>query len=406
MALGRTLGELTGQGRGKVLLFCWLGWVFDFFDLILFSFLMTAIAGDLGLSVSADVPWIVGWTLAATAVGGFVFGRLADRRGRRFAITLSILVYSGGAFATAFADGYWTLLMARVFTGLGVGGEWGVGHAIVAETYPSRLRGRAAGILQAGAPVAMGAAAAVACFVGPEIGWRACFMLAGLPALLAFAARWMIPGEDRAPGRDGGQLMDLFRGELLRPSASILLLLMLHMTAFWCTYAWLPKVLMQELEADVASVGWFFLGVNAVHVLADVLFGFLADRFGRKRVFTVFCLSFALGLALVSMGYEALRGDLMSFGVAIGLVGLGAGTWSCFGVLFAENYDERVRATAAAGFYNLSRGVQLFSQSMMVWLFAVTGTFAVALHVGAVASALSAAVIWWVPAAEAARRRR
>ena len=65
-----------------------------------------------------------------------------------------------------------------------------------------------------------------------------------------------------------------------------------------------------------------------------------------------------------------------------------------------------MRATAADGFNNLSRGVQLFSQSMMVWLFAVTGTFAVALHVGAVASALSAAVIWWVPAAEAARRRR
>ena len=230
-----------------------------------------------------------------------------------------------------------------------------------------------------------------------------CFILAGLPALLAFAARWAMPGEDRAPGRNSGSVLDLFRGRLLRPSVSILTLLVLHMTAFWCTYAWLPKVLMKELEADVASVGWFFLGVNAVHVLADVLFGFLADRFGRKRVFAVFCLLFAGGLMLVSAGYESLSDDLGAFGLAIGLVGIGAGTWSCFGVLFAENYEEKLRATAAAGFYNLSRGVQLFTQWMMVWLFAATGTFAVALHVGAVTSALSALVIWWVPAAESRR---
>lgn len=404
MAPGATLRELLAHGRGKVLVFCWLGWVFDFFDLILFSFLMVPIAADLGLDDARDLPWIVGWTLAATAVGGFVFGRLADRAGRRFAITLSIVVYSAGAFATAFADGYWSLLLARLVTGIGVGGEWGVGHAIVAETYPSRLRGRAAGLLQAGAPVAMGLAAAVACFAGPILGWRVCFLLAGAPALLAFFARRAMPGEDRAPGRHGGRLLDLFRGRLLRPSASILTLLVLHMTAFWCTYAWLPKVLMVELDADIATVGWFFLGVNSVHVFADVLFGFLADRFGRKRMFTLFCLLFAGGLVLVSTQYElSLRHDLGAFGLAIGLVGIGAGTWSCFGVLFAENYAENVRATAAAGFYNLSRGVQLFGQSMMVWLFAATGTFAVALYVGAVATALSAVVIWFVPAAESRR---
>jgi len=392
------VGELLARGRTRVLVFCWLGWVFDFYDLILFAFLKRDIAASLSLDLQRDLPVIDGVTLFATAVGGFAFGRLADRWGRRRALTLSILVYSAGAFATAFAGGYASLLLARVITGIGVGGEWGVGHAIVAETYPSRLRGRAAGALQAGSPVAMGLAAAIASFSG--LPWQTLFQLAGAPALLVVFARWAIPGEDRAPGRAAGRLLDLFRGRLRRPSSAILTLLVLHMTGFWCTYAWLPQHLLSDLGATASDVGWFFVAVNSVHVIADLSFGFLADRFGRKRMFFLSCLFFAGGLWLVTLGYDSLRGNLWALGGAIALVGMGAGTWSCFGVLFAENYPAQLRATAAAGFYNLSRGAQLLTQIGMRSLFAWSGTFAVALHVGALMAVLSAIAIWWVPHAE------
>ncbi len=390
------LSELFGTGRGRVLVFCWLGWVFDFYDLILFAFLKHSIAGELGLELTAEIPWIEGWTLGATAVGGFVFGRLADRWGRRRALSLSILLFSFGAFATAFADGFASLLVARMITGIGVGGEWGVGHAIIAETYPGRLRARAAGILQAGSPVAMALAAAVGCFLAPEIGWRNCFLISAVPALMVFFARWAMPGEDRAPGRDSGALLDLFRGRYLWPSVTIFVLLVLHMTGFWCTYAWLPVVLIKEAGVSLAFVGWFQISVNAVHVVGDVAFGFFADRFGRRKMFVLFCLLFASGLLVIASGFESLRDDLPLFGWAIGAVGLGAGTWSCFGVLFALNFDEDVRATAASGFYNLSRGVQLFTMPMMGILFAQTGTFAVALYVGALMALLAAVAIMFV----------
>ncbi|MEM7202856.1 MAG: MFS transporter [Planctomycetota bacterium] len=399
--MARAIAELFGHGRGRVLAFCWLGWVFDFFDLILFVFLERAIAADLGLSKDTDIALVQAATFGATAVGGFLFGRLADRRGRRLAITLSILVFSLGAFATSFAQGFWGLLAARIVTGIGVGGEWGVGHAIVAETYPERLRARAAGVLQAGAPIAMGLAAAVACFSG--LHWRTLFLLAALPALLAFVARWAMPGVDRAPGHSRGGLLDLFRGALARPSAAIFTLLLLHMTGFWCTYAWLPARLFEDFGADVRYVGWFFIGVNSVHVVGDVLFGFLADRFGRRRMFVLFCLLFAAGLAAVNFGFAVLQQDPVLFGLCFAAIGLGAGTWSCFGVLFAHNFPEAVRATAAAGFYNLARGLQFVTQPLMGWLFAVTGTFAAALHVGVVMSVLSALTIAWVPRTEPTR---
>jgi predicted MFS family arabinose efflux permease len=268
---------------------------------------------------------------------------------------------------------------------------------VVAEAYPQRLRGRAAGVLQAGSPVAMAMAAAMGCFAGPVIGWQTCFLFSAIPALLVFFARRAMPGEDRAPGRNTGSLIDLFRGRLLRPSLAMLTLLCLHMTGFWCTYAWLPSHLMREVGVAPAFVGWFQIGVNIGHVVGDLLFGFHADRFGRKRMFTLYCVMAAAGLLAVALAFEFLAADLVLFGLVMAVTGIGFGTWSCFGVLFAANYDAEIRATAAAGFYNLSRGVQLFTLPMIGWLVASTGTSTVALHVGAGMALLSAVAIRWVP---------
>jgi MFS family permease len=215
-----------------------------------------------------------------------------------------------------------------------------------------------------------------------------------------FFARRSMPGEDRAPGRAAGGFGELFTGERARASTALLGLLALHMTGFWCTYAWLPAVLLKHHGVSLAFVGWFQIGVNSVHVFADVLFGFVADRFGRRRTFVAFCLLFASGLLLLAFGFEAVRTDLRWFGLVLALIGVGAGTWSCFGVLFAENYEPRVRATAASSFYNISRGVQLFTQPLMGWLFVTTGTLAVALHVGAATAVLSAIAIHAVPRVE------
>ena len=400
LATLRRVRGMFAEGRLGVLLFCWLGWVFDFHDLMLFQFVQRDVARDLGLELATDIPWIDGWTLLATAVGGFWFGRIADRVGRRRALTGSILMYSGGAFLTGLADGYASLLVARVVTGIGVGGEWGVGHAVVAETFPPAMRNRAAAILQAGTPVAMALAAVVGCFVAPQVGWRACFLGSAAPALLVFFARRALPGVDRAPGRDGAPWRELWSEAHRRAAVTIFALLVLHMTGFWCTYAWLPRMMFADLAATPAFVGTFFLCVNGVHVVADIAFGPLADRFGRRRVFAASCVLFAAGLLVVALTWQTLAQDRVAFVAALALVGLGAGTWSCFGVLFAENFAASVRGTAAAGFYNLARGVQGATQPLLAAAIATTGTFTTALHVGVVTALMSAVVIRWVPRVE------
>ncbi|HLQ36705.1 MAG TPA: MFS transporter, partial [Planctomycetota bacterium] len=254
-------------------------------------------------------------------------------------------------------------------------------------------------LLQAGSPVAMALAAAVGCFVAPRVGWRPCYLWSALPGLLVFAARWALPlpaAGERAPAPAAALL---FRVPLRRASVVLLLVLVLHMTGFWCVYAWLPQALAHDAGATPSQVGVFQIEVNTVHVLADIAFGWLAVRYGRIRTFVGFCLLFAAGQTLVAATLPTLLLDRTLLTVAICAMGLGAGSWSCFGALFGALYPAALRATAAATFYNLARGAQLFSQPLMGVLFTTTGSFAPALWIGAVCALASALVVRWLPAA-------
>jgi len=392
---------LFADGRGRVLVFCWLGWVFDFYDLILFSFLKHGIAEELGLPLDGAVAWIEGWSLLATAVGGFAFGRVADRVGRRQAMVWSIVVFSIGALWTGLADGFWSLLFARVVTGLGVGGEWGIGHAVVADYWSGRQRDRVHGILQAGSPVAMAGAAAVAFFLAPldGVGWRSVFLGSAALGVLALCGRWAMPGPDRGLAAAAAPVpaRRLFSAEHRRVSVVLLGVLVLHMAGFWCVYAELPVRLIREHQVAPERIGWFQIQVNSVHVLADVLFGFLAARLGRVRVFVAFCLLFAAGQALVLSALGEVRQDFSTFTLAIAAMGLGAGTWSCFGALFGQHYPAALRATAAALFYAVARGVQLPVKPAMGAAMAAADSFAPALWVGIACALGSGALVLALP---------
>ncbi len=393
------LPSLFAHGRGRLLLFCWLGWVFDFYDLILFSFTKPVIAADLGLQLYRAVAWIEGWSLLATAVGGFAFGRFADRVGRRPAMVLSIVTFSAGALLTGVASGFWSLLLARVVTGLGAGGEWGIGHAVVAEYWSGPQRDRVHGILQAGSPVAMAFAAAVGCFLAPlpQVGWRAVFLGSAVLAALALWARTAMPGPDVVAVTPRLRSSALWAPPHRRASAVLLTVLVLHMAGFWSVYAELPAALQRLHGATARDVGWFQIQVNAVHVVADVLFGFLAARFGRIRMFVLFSLVFAAGHVIVLQQLGTLTTDFGSFTLAVAAMGIGAGTWSCFGALFGQHYPVALRATAAATFYAVARGVQLPVKPALGAAFRATDSFAPALWVGIACALLSAAVVLLLP---------
>jgi MFS family permease len=389
------LGELFGHGRGSVLVFCWLGWVFDFFDLFLFSLLNRTIAGDLGLDQNIDIGWIDGWVMLATAAGGFGLGWVADRRGRRAAMVYSILIYSAGTVATGFAEGFWSLLAARVVTAIGVGGEWGIGHALVAETYPLHLRGRAAGLLQAGTPFAIVLAAVWGSFVGPHIGWQWCFWLAGLPAILVFFARRAVPDDRDEVVRAPGALRELVAGDQRHRSIWLLILVTVHLAAFWSSYSWMPRILAGR-GWQPQEIGWYQITVALLQMAGNISFGFVADRFGQRRAFAGYCTVFTAGLLWIIFHLDTLATDRVAMTAAMSCTALGLGTWSAFGPLFAANYPERLRAMASSGIYNLGRSAQLGLQPL-AGVIRHGGSDSGVLLLGAGMGVLSAVLIYFVP---------
>src|SRR6516225_9291556 len=171
-----------------------LGWMLDAFDVMLYALVLGAIRKDLGID-AATAGLLQSLTLVASAAGGFLFGVLADRWGRTRALMLSVLLYSVFTALCGFAGGALQLAVFRVFLGLGMGGEWASGAALVSETWSEEDRGKALGFMQSSWAIGYALAALVNWLVQDiaGLGWRAVFFVGVLPALFTLWVQRRVP---------------------------------------------------------------------------------------------------------------------------------------------------------------------------------------------------------------------
>lgn len=381
---------------------CWLGWVFDFYDLILIAFLIPGIERDLQLG-AAQSAWLVGIGLGASGVGGILFGWLADLYGRKTILTVTVILFSLGMLASGFVVTPWQFFVARFITGLGLGGEWAVGHALIAESVPASSRARWSAFLQSGEPVGVAIAAIMGFAIAPLIGWRNVLRLSALTGFLALAFRRFMsesPVWEKSPKLNSAE-----RFEKLAPflkaewqlMALAWVLAVFKLGTYWTCYTWLPRFIQKSFGVEMTqSTLWILVG-QVGQFLGMAAFGFFADRVGRRWAFTAFSLLTASALCPMALFWDELFQHQQSlFWTLMFLLGFGSGCTAGFGALLSELFPTLQRTFAMGTVYNMARGAQVLAPVIVMWGVQKNG-IAGGLMVPVTLALLTAAWVWALP---------
>jgi len=392
--------QALGAIHYRIVGLCFAAWSFDFYDLILYSFLLVPIARDLHLS-NAQSSLALGLSLAMTAAGGVAFGFMGDRFGRKPVIIATVLIYGIGTTLCGWSHTLGELLAYRGFTALGIGGEWAAGQSMIAESVPPQRRARFAAYVQVGAPLGGLMAALLGGYLEPRIGWRAAFEFSALPAFViaALVWRWM-PESDvwwRHASRRWMTLADLRELETYqRVVALLFVILLVNSEAYWFTYTWMPAYLRVTRGLGPQAAGSLMMRMQYGGVFGYAIFGWLADRFGRRPVLSSFGLMMAAGLLPATILWRWAGATPGLIPAAFVVAGIGTGTWAGVGPMISELLPTRVRNTALGLLLNVTRGIQFFTPLAITWLSPRLG-FAMTLAIGAFFSASGAALVWLLP---------
>jgi MFS family permease len=386
----------------RILGLAWGAWTTGFFSLMVLSFVLQPLQDAFGFS-EAGLARLTAVAVGTSGLGGLLFGWLSDRSGRRASLALAIGTFSLGNALCALAGSAGWLLAGRALTGLGVGGTWGAGQALMGETFPPALRGRYGALAQTGAPAGLGLAAVAGSFLAPLWGWRAVFLLAALPLLALPLLRW-VPESDLwlehrrqllsgtgARSRPLPILAQLVAGDLAGRFAGAFVLTALNMSAYWFAIVWLPRYLQKQRGLSIFGSGWWTLVFVAGSLAGYLTFGWASDVAGRRRAFALYSAVTALGLAMVTLFWTSLAGRPLAGLACMAVAGFGTGTWSCYGPFFSELFPTRVRGAAMSVIMNLTRSVQ-FAAPLAIT--AVAGRWGLAGGVGLAAGFALAAGAW------------
>ena len=348
----------------RTLLAASLGWALDAFDVMLYALVLSALLADVSIS-TATAGLLGSLTLVASGIGGVLFGTIADRYGRRPAMIASIVVYSVFTAACGLAQSVWQLGVFRFLLGLGMGGEWTSGAAIVSETWPDRHRGKAVAIMQSSWAVGYAAAALVAAAMLGTVGWRGVFFVGLLPALATLWIQRSVPeshvwlqsqarrASESAPR---ASIRDVFAGRYASTTALLTLLSTATIFAYWGLNLWVPAYLSLPAERGGLALGtaWTTFLVVTMQTgtfFGYVSFGYVADAIGRRKTF----IGYILIAAALTLVYSATRNVWLLLGLGPLVAFFGTGFFSGFGVVTAEIYPTSIRAIAQGFTFNVGR---------------------------------------------------
>ena len=342
----------------KALLGSAIGYAMDGFDLLILGFMLRTISSDLGLSPAQGASLVTA-TLVGAVLGGVGFGMLSDRLGRVRVLTWTIVVFAVFTGLCAFAQGYWDLLIYRGIAGLGLGGEFGIGMALVAEAWPASKRARASSYVGLGWQCGVLAAALVTPLLLPVIGWRGLFAVGVFPAIIAYFIRASLHEPDvfveKSKNRPKESALRLLvkDGETAKLSFGMIILCSVQNFGYYGVMIWLPNYLSTRFGFALTQSALWTCVTLAGMVLGIFLFGHIADRIGRRPAF----FGYMCGAAVIVLIYSRLTDPihLLIVGAVMGF--FVNGMLGGYGALISELFPTAARATAQNVLFNIGRGI-------------------------------------------------
>jgi benzoate transport len=371
-----------------------IGYATDGFDLLILGFMLRPISADLGLT-QPQAASLVTATLFGAVLGGFGFGWLSDRLGRVRVLAWTIALFAVFTGLCALAQGYWDLLIYRTIAGLGLGGEFGIGMALVAEACPAEERARVSSYVGLGWQGGVLAAAIVTPLLLPVIGWRGMFLLGILPALAAYVIRRTLQEPELflrdAKTRSSQSSFKLLvkDAETIKLSFGMAILCSVQNFGYYGVMIWLPNYLSTRFGLALTQTAVWTTATIAGMAIGIFVFGQVADRVGRRTAFFIYM----SGAAVMVLVYSRLTDPttLLFAGMVMGF--FVNGMLGGYGALMSELYPTAARATAQNVLFNIGRAVGGFGP-LLVGMVASAKGFEFAITLLAVLYVVDLVTMW------------
>jgi MFS family permease len=350
--------------RRKVAFAAIAGYAFDGVDIMVLALALPLILKDWGITM-VQGGLIVTAMLIGTSLGGYIFGPLGDKVGRKRALVWCITFFGVTTALCGLAQDYIQLAILRLISGLGLGAEWALGATLLAEYYPAKQRGKANSFMQSGWPIGYAIALGFQALLVPIWGWRAMFF-GGASALLVAAyihvfvpesPMWLSAQEDRKKGIITGtapasKLTDLFRGDNIRSFVFCSVTSAAALMAYWSVNTWLPTLLTKERGLNLKAMTGLLLALQVACLVGYAIGGVVADKIGKRRVIVWGAFFSAISFYLW-MGVKT--GPELFFALAVTHYIVASIFWATLASFLAEQFPTNIRAVGVSSSYSTGR---------------------------------------------------
>ncbi|WP_018661625.1 MFS transporter [Heyndrickxia acidiproducens] len=357
--------------RSKTVAASVIGLTLEGMDIMFISFAMSMIIANFHIDMTKG-GFISSITNLGMLVGGMVFGIMADKFGRVRVFTYTIFLFAIGTALTGLATSIEQVYVFRFIAGLGAGGEYGIGMALVAEAWPKNKQGRASSYVSIGAQFGVIIAALISAVVLPAWGWRGLFFVGIIPVIFAYLVRknldespeWLAAQKQKRTAKkaEKSKLIQLFATpRTAATTAALAIMATVQIAGYNGLMIWLPSMLQQSQGLSVSSSALWTIS-TAVGMIAGMLaFGQLIDRIGIKLAYGIFLLASATAVFLYA--YASGSAGVLIGGAIVGF--FSNGMFAGYGALISRYFPVEVRSTATNTIFNFGRAAGGFSPMLV-----------------------------------------